>query len=575
MVHDYDWVIVGSGFGGSVSALRLAEKGYKVAVIEVGRRFEDEDFAKTAWNLRRYFWLPKFGLRGIMRMSMFKDVNVVSGCGVGGGSLGYANTLYRPRPAFYKDPQWDGLADWEVELGPHYVTAERMLGVTLYRDTGPADQLLHEYAEEIGANGTYSNTQVGVYFGEPGKTVPDPYFGGEGPDRTGCIKCGSCMVGCRYGAKNTLVKNYLYFAEKLGVEVFPGREVTAVRPLPNADGSPGDGTAGYELDTDRSGAVLRHRRKRITAGHVILAAGALGTNKLLANCRHNGDLPNLSPRVGHVVRTNSESIQAVTCRDDSRDFSKSVAITSSIYPDPDTHIEVVTYGKAGDVMSRTFTMYTGDGTRLTRPIKFLAAMARRPLDTLRLLFNPLHWSQRTVILLVMQSLDSAMRLKPVKKKFGKGVRLQTEQDPERPNPTFIQAAEDATKWFAKRTGGIPQVSFGESLFNIPTTAHILGGAVIGHSPETGVIDLDNHVFGYENLMVCDGSAVPANPGVNPSLTITAMTERAMSKIPPKSPTGELRHLPDEARPARTPDNTRPPRDPGPSESAESWTPLEP
>ncbi|MDQ5895293.1 MAG: cholesterol oxidase [Actinomycetota bacterium] len=569
MAHDYDWVIVGSGFGGSVSALRLAEKGYKVAVIEVGRRFEDKDFAKTAWNMRRYFWLPKVGLRGIMRMSIFKDVNVVSGCGVGGGSLGYANTLYRPRPSFYTDPQWDGLADWEVELGPHYLTAERMLGVTLYRDTGPADQLLHQYADTIGADKTYSNTQVGVYFGEYGRTVPDPYFGGEGPDRTGCIKCGSCMVGCRYGAKNTLVKNYLHFAEKLGGKIFPGREVTSVKPIGRSDGS-----EGFRLMTDRSGAVLRHRRKEITAGGVIFSAGALGTNKLLANCAHNGDLPRLSKRIGHVVRTNSESIQAVTARDDTRDFSDSVAITSSIYPDPDTHIEVVTYGKAGDLMSRLFTMLTPDGSRISRPIKFLAAMARHPVDTSRLIFNPRHWSQRTVILLVMQSLDSAMRLKPVPKKFGKGVRIQTEQDPERPNPTFIQAAEDATKWFAKEMNGIPQSSFGESLFNIPTTAHILGGAVVGHSPETGVINQDNHVFGYENLMICDGSAVPANPGVNPSLTITAMTERAMSKIPPK-PGAEQRHLPDEARPARTVDNTGPAREPGPSEPAESWTPLEP
>ncbi|HMU27455.1 MAG TPA: GMC family oxidoreductase [Solirubrobacterales bacterium] len=575
MAHDYDYVIVGSGFGGSVSALRLAEKGYKVAVIETGRRFEDKDFAKTAWNMRRYFWLPKFGLRGILRMSMFKDVFVVSGCGVGGGSLGYANTLYRPRPAFYTDPQWDGLADWEAELGPHYVTAERMLGVTLYRDTGPADALLHEYADEIGADKTYSNTQVGVFFGEAEKTVPDPYFGGEGPERTGCSKCGSCMVGCRHGAKNTLVKNYLFFAEKLGVKVFPGTEVTSVRPIGGPDGEHRDGSAGYELRTDRSGAVLRHRRRKLTAAKVIFSAGALGTNKLLANCLHNGDLPNLSKRVGHVVRTNSESIQAVTAHDDERDFSDSVAITSSIYPDPDTHIEVVTYGQAGDVMSRLYTIYTGNGTRLTRPIRFLATMARHPIDTLHLLFMPRHWSRRTVILLVMQALDSAMRLKPVPKKFGKGVRLQTEQDPERPNPTFIQAAEDATKWFAKRTGGIPQVSFGESLFNIPTTAHILGGAVVGHSPEDGVIDKDNHVFGYENLMVCDGSAVPANPGVNPSLTITAMTERAMSKIPPKDPAAELLHLPDEARPARTADTVGPARGPGPSGSAESWTPLEP
>ena len=546
--HDYDWVIVGSGFGGSVSALRLAEKGYRVAVIEVGSRFADKDFAKSAWNMKRYFWMPKIGLRGIFRMTMFKDVMVVSGSGVGGGSLGYANTLYRPRPAFYKDSQWGELADWEVELGPHYVTAERMLGVTLYRDEGPADQLLHQYAAETGADDTYANTQVGVHFGEPDVTVPDPYFGGEGPDRTGCNKCGSCMVGCRYGAKNTLVKNYLYFAEKLGVEVKPGRKVSEIRPLGAEDGSD-----GYRLFTERSGSILRKQKSEITAGGVIVSAGAVGSNSLLANCRHSGALPRLSDRVGYVVRTNSESIQAVTAPDDSRDFSRSVAITSSIYPDPDTHIEVVTYGKAGDLMSRLFTLMTGNGTRATRPLKWIGAMAKHPLQTARLIF-PRRWSQRTVILLVMQSLDSAMRLKPVRRKFSRGVRLQTEQDPLRPNPTFIQAAEDVTKWFAEQTGGVPQSSLMEATLNIPTTAHILGGAVVGAGPETGVIDADNRVYGYENLMVCDGSAVPANPGVNPSLTITAMTERAMSKIPMAEGVQEPLHLPDEARGARTTDS---------------------
>jgi cholesterol oxidase len=547
--HDFDWVVIGSGFGGSVSALRLAEKGYKVAVIEVGRRFADEDFAKSTWNMRSYFWMPRIGLRGILRMSPFKDVFVVSGSGVGGGSLGYANTLYRPRPAFYRDRQWGDLADWEVELGPHYMTAERMLGVTLYRDEGPADKLLHEYAAETGANDTYANTQVGIFFGEPGETVEDPYFGGEGPARTGCNKCGSCMVGCRHGAKNTLVKNYLYFAEKLGVEVRPSTEVTAIKPLGAEDGSD-----GYRLSLQRSGAVLsRHRRSELTTKGVIVSAGALGTNRLLANCRHSGSLPRLSERVGYVVRTNSESIQAVTAPNDSTDFSKSVAITSSIYPDPDTHIEVVTYGKAGGVMNRLYTMMTGEGTRLTRPVKWIAAMARHPLQTAKLVLWPRHWSQRTVILLVMQSTDSAMRLKPKRRWLRRGVNLQTEQDPLRPNPTFIQAAEDVTKWFADRIGGIPQSSITESTLNIPTTAHILGGAVVGQSPETGVIDADNRVFGYENLMVCDGSAVPANPGVNPSLTITAMTERAMSKVPMAEGAEGLRHLPDEARAARTHD----------------------
>ncbi len=544
---DFDWVIVGSGFGGSVSALRLAEKGYRVAVIEVGRRFRDDDFAKTAWNMRRYFWMPRLGLRGIMRMTTFKDLFVVSGSGVGGGSLGYANTLYRPRPSFYSNPQWDGLADWETELAPHYDTAERMLGVEQYPDQGPADALLEEYAKAEGFGDTYANTRVGVHIGRPGVTVEDPYFGGEGPERTGCMRCGSCMVGCRHGAKNTLVKNYLWFAEKLGVEVRPGRQVKAIRPLGAEDGSD-----GYRLLTQRSGALLRKQKAEITARGVVISAGALGTNSLLANCRHNGDLPRLSDRVGHVVRSNSESIQAVTVPDDSYDFSESIAITSSIYPDPETHIEVVTYGEAGDIMSRLFSVMTGDGTRLTRPVKWIGAMLRHPLQTARLIFLPKNWSRRTVILLVMQSLDSAMRLKPKRKLFGRGVKLQTEQDPERPNPTYIEAAEKVTRWFADRTGGIPQSGITESTLNIPTTAHILGGAVVGDGPESGVIDADNRAFGYLNLLVCDGSAVPANPGVNPSLTITAMTERAMSKVPMAEGAEELLHLPTQARAADGP-----------------------
>jgi cholesterol oxidase len=527
--YDYDWLIVGSGFGGSVSALRLSEKGYRVGVLECGRRYRDEDFASSAWNLRRYFWMPRLGLRGIFRLTVFKDVFIASGNGVGGGSLGYANTLYRARPAFFRDPQWEALADWESELRPHYEVAERMLGVADYEGMTPADELLREYATEIGVGDTFKHTRVGVFFGPAGERVPDPYFGGEGPERTGCVRCGSCMVGCVHGAKNTLVKNYLWFAERLGAQILPERQAIEIQPI-----GPADGSEGYEVTTVHPGAWVRRRERRFTARGVVVAAGALGTNQLLANCKHSGALSKLSDRLGELVRTNSESIQAVTAPDDSRDFTRSVAITSSIYPDPDTHIEVVTYGKGGDAMSRLFTAMTGAGTRTTRPLKWIGALWRHPLKSVRLLW-PFRWSRRTVILLVMQSVDAAMRLRPRRRLFGRGVRLQTEQDPDRPNPTFIPAAERAARWFEERMGGVAQSGLTESSLNIPTTAHILGGAVVGEGPDSAVVDADHRAFGYRNLLVCDGSAVPANPGVNPSLTITAMTEHAMSHIPARGP----------------------------------------
>jgi cholesterol oxidase len=547
---DYDWLVIGSGFGGSVSALRLAEKGYRVGVVECGRRFADEDFAKSAWRMRRYFWMPRLGLRGILRLTAFKDVFIVSGNGVGGGSLGYANTLYRARQAFFNDRQWDGLAEWEAELRPHYDTAERMLGVADYEGMTAADELLREYGEEIGVGSTFSQTRVGIFFGPPGERVEDPYFGGAGPPRSGCIRCAGCMIGCRYNAKNTLLKNYLWFAERLGAQVMPERQVTEIRPL-----GAGDGSDGYEVVTEYPGAWFRKRRRTHTARGVVVAAGALGTNQLLARCRHSGALSRLSPRLGHVVRTNSESIQAVTAPDDSRDFTEAVAISSSIYPDPDTHIEVVGYGRGGDPMSRLFTVMTGEGTRATRWLKWLAAMARHPLQTLKLLLWPFGWSRRTVILLVMQSLDTAMRLVPKRRWFGRGIRLQTEQDPERPNPTFIPAAEQAARWFAKRIGGVAQSGITESVLNIPSTAHILGGAVIGATPSEGVVDAHHRAFGYENLIVADGSTVPANPGVNPSLTITAMAERAMTFVPSAEGGERTAELPAAARGAGAPART--------------------
>jgi cholesterol oxidase len=526
--YDFDWLVIGSGFGGSVSALRLSEKGYDVGVLECGRRFADHEFPKSTADVRRYFWNPRLGMKGIFRLTTFKDVSVVSGCGVGGGSLGYANTLYVPPRAFFEDRQWAEMEDWENVLAPHYAEAQRMLGVAMNPHDDPADQLLRELGEELGVGDTYQKTPVGIFFGaegESGKTVPDPFFGGEGPQRTACRLCGRCMVGCPHGAKNTLVKNYLYLAEKCGARVMPERTVIDIRPLRGSDGA-----EGYEVESVRSGAWVRKDRTVQRARGVVVAAGPLGTNLLLQRCRLNGSLPAISERLGELVRTNSEAILSVTVPEDyPQDLTRRVAITSSIYPDAHTHIETVSYGHDGDSMRMLNTLMVGDGTRLTRPLKLLGQALLHPDRALKLLFAK-HWSRRTIILLVMQTLDNAIALRPRRGPFG-SLWLRTEQDPERPIPTFIPVANQAAEWFAKRTGGIAQSSTTEALFNIPTTAHILGGAVIAPDPERGVVDSHQRVFGYENLLVCDGAAVPANVGVNPSLTITALAEHAMSHVP--------------------------------------------
>jgi cholesterol oxidase len=521
---DYDWLVLGSGFGGSVSTLRLAEKGYRVGLIEAGRRVTDADMPRSTWDLRRYFWAPRLGLRGIFRLTVFRDVAVVSGSGVGGGSLGYANTLYRAPDRFYTDPQWSGLEDWRSALASHYDTAERMLGVVTVEADDPADQLLREFGRVIGADKTYAKTRVGVYFGTPGETAPDPFFDGDGPARTGCIACGRCMVGCPHNAKNTLPKNYLWLAERAGATITPDRTVVDIRPL----GAP-DGSDGYAVTTERTGAWFRRDRQVHTARGVVVAAGPLGTNRLLAGAKLSGSLPRLSDRLGELVRTNSEAILAVTLPKGGEDMTKRVAISSSVYPDPDTHIETVTYGAVGDSMSALFTLLVGDGTKLTRPLKLLGAMARHPFRLAKLTW-PRGWSRRTIIVLVMQSLDNAMALRAKRGLLG-GVRLKTEQDPDRPNPTFIPVANQFAAWLAERTGGVAQSGLTEAVANIPTTAHILGGAVIGADRSRGVIDARQRVFGYENLLVCDGSAIPANVGVNPSLTITALAEHAMSHVP--------------------------------------------
>lgn len=522
---DYDWLIVGSGFGGSVSALRLAEKGYRVGVLECGKRYRDEDFAATTWNLRRFLWMPAAGLWGILRLTPFKDVFIASGAAVGGGSVVYANTLYRGTPAFFSNPQWADLGDWAHVLAPHYDTAERMLGVRTVPFDSDGQRLIKEMAAHFKVEDTFMRTPCAVYFGEPGVAVPDPYFGGAGPDRTGCTRCGACMVGCRVGAKNTLLKNYLWFAERRGTQVLPERQVVDIRPVGAADGSD-----GYLVTTERPGAWIFKQSRTFKARGVVLAAGALGTNRLLARCKHGGSLPAISDRLGQLVRTNSESVLAVTLPDDTLDPSHDVAISSSIRPRHDTHIEFVTYGPKGDFTSTLFTLLTGDGTRFTRPMRLLGNVVRHPIRFVRSVW-PMRWGRRTIVLLVMQSLDNAISFRARKRFFGRGVRLTTEQDPEKPNPTFIEVGNAAAEWLAARTGGIAQSMVLEAVANIPTTAHILGGAVIGRDASSGVVDATSRVFGYRNLLICDGSTVPANPGVNPSLTITAMTEHAMSCVP--------------------------------------------
>jgi cholesterol oxidase len=521
---DYDWLIIGSGFGGSVSALRLAEKGYRVGVLEQGKRYRDEEYASSTWQLRRWLWAPALGLRGIFQLTPFKDVFIASGAAVGGGSTVYANTLYRASPEFFSNPQWREMNDWAAALEPHYDTAERMLGVQEVPRDSDGQKLLQQVGRHFGVEGTFRRTPVGVFFGKAGTTVPDPYFGGDGPERSGCTFCGACMVGCREGAKNTLLKNYLWFAEKRGAEILPEREVVDIRPIGAQDGS-----EGYLVTTERPGAWLRKQRRTFTARGIVMSAGALGTNRLLAKCKLGGSLPRISDRLGQLVRTNSESILAVTLPEGMARPWNDVAISSSIHTSPDTHIEFVTYGKHGDAMALLYTLLTGKGSRLTRPLAWLGNVLRHPVTFLKTLW-PVGWSRRTVIFLVMQTLDNAISFRARRGPFG-GVSLTTEQDPAKPNPTFIEAGNRAARWLAQETGGYAQSMVLEAWANIPTTAHILGGAVVGRDAASGVVDGNSRLFGYRNFLVCDGSTVPANPGVNPSLTITAMSEYAMSQVP--------------------------------------------
>jgi len=523
---DADFVIVGSGFGGSVSALRLVQKGYRVLVLEAGRRWKTGDFPKTNWLAHKFLWLPKLGFYGIQRITLLKNVLVLSGAGVGGGSLVYANTLLEPPEAFFRDPRWANLDDWKRELTPHYAEAKRMLGATPSRFLGPGDQTLREVANELGVGDTFHQPEVAVYFGEPGKPATDPFFDGEGPERVGCTYCGGCMVGCNVGAKNTLDKNYLYLAEKRGAVVQPLTTVTGISPHPDG---------GYQVMTRRTGPFGR-RLPPLRARKVVLAGGVLGTVPLLLDCKRRGLLPALSARLGHYVRTNSEAIVGALSRRADADNSRGIAITSGFYPEPHTHVELVRYGQGQDAMGRLGAlMVDGSGGRARRLARFLGEIVRHPLDFLRTQV-PWGWAKRTVILLVMQSVDNHLRVKlerPWWWPFSQRLVSELPAGQTTP-PTYIPAANLVARKVAEKTSGVAIGAINEALLNAPTTAHILGGCSMGSSAADGVIGPDHQVFNYPGLYVCDGSAISANLGVNPSLTITALSELAMSKIRPKA-----------------------------------------
>jgi len=533
-IPTYDFVIIGSGFGGSVSAMRLTEKGYKVLVLERGRRYRDEDFPKTNWNIWKYLWLPALRCFGIMQFSLLKDVLVLHGDGVGGGSLMYGNVLMEPDEKYFDQPDWKNVADWKSILKPYYIQARYMLGVNQSQRLWKADEILKQMAELDGAGDTFKTTDVGVFFAdesEEGQEVEDPYFSGEGPNRRSCIYCGGCMVGCRYNAKNSLVKNYLFFAEKWGAEVWPECEVHDIRPL---SGTQPDG-ARYQVAYRRTTAWLNKPEQKVRARHVILSAGTLGSNNLLFKCRDiTKSLPKISNQLGKKVRTNSETLFGSINRDFSTNFSEGLAITSIFQPDQATAVEPVRYPEGSSfIRLLAGPLIKPGGSIPTRILRTLATAFLHPIDFLRN-YSSLDWAHRTTIFLVMQTEDNQIHLQ-----LGRSLltlfrrNLVSKSDVEKTIPNTIEVGQKITKQFAEMTNGVPLSTIHESLFNVPTTAHLLGGCSIGRSVEEGILDLDCQVFNYPGLFVVDGSIVPANPGINPSLTITAMAEYAMSRIPPK------------------------------------------
>ncbi len=514
----YDYVIIGSGFGGSVSALRLAEKGYSVLVIEKGKHFKSADFAKTNWNLRKWLWLPGLKLFGIQKLTFLRHISALSGVGVGGGSLVYANTLPKPKSPFFKQGSWAGLADWENELTPFYDTAWNMLGAAVNPVLAESDRAMQKLAEQIGKAEYFSPTTVAIYFGEPDVTVKDPYFGGKGPDRTGCLHCGACMTGCRHNAKNTLDKNYLHLAQQLGVTILAEHKVKSVKPL-------GDfGEKGYEILFRQSTAYFSGS-KSVKAKGVIFAGGVLGTVPLLLKLRKTS-LPGLSPRIGDMIRTNNEALIYNTSTDKTLELHKGIAIGSILEIDENSHLEPVRYGEGSGFWRLTMVPMVSERNPFKRIFKLITTPFTSPLTWLKVFFVR-DFGKSSTVLLFMQHLDSTLRLR--KGLFG--IKSQLEKG-KAPTP-FIPEAHHLAHVFSALIKAKPQIMVNEALAGIPSTAHILGGACMGRDSSEGVIDGSNRVFGYENMYVFDGSMISANPGVNPSLTITAISERGISKISAK------------------------------------------
>lgn len=519
----YDYIIIGSGFGGSVSALRLVEKGYRVLIIESGKRFRPDDFANTNWNLRKWLWAPKIGCYGIQRIHPLKNVLILAGSGVGGGSLVYANTLLIPPDKFFNDPSWNTLQeDWEKELTPYYKTAKKMLGVTKNVEMSETDKLLYEYSKNIGREKYFKQTEVGVFFGEKGKEVDDPFFEGEGPKRTGCTKKGHCMVGCRDGGKNSLDKNYLWLAENLGLEILPEHKVVSVTQSKN-------GT--YNIYSKKvTGISSLHKKKTFVSKGVIFSAGALGTNELLLKCKGKGYLDKLSNKIGHRARTNSEVMTGLTANRKSDFKIEGVSITSGVYVNDNTHIEVVRYPKGSSAMNILTTLLIDKTGKIPRVFKLIKEIIIHPVRFLHISI-PYRWAELSTILLVMQSTDNKIRLINKRRWWFPFKKVLTSISGNKKIPAYIQEANDAAREMAHKVNGIPQSAITEVLFNSPVSAHLIGGCTMGKNINEGVIDKYHRVFGYKNMYVIDGSSIPANLSVNPSLTITAMAERAMSYIP--------------------------------------------